>query len=116
VEIWEEEKGMETILPPKEVVQDLEQNEENGYPDQDSNKTKINYTKEPNEDHKNILKEEILQVINENFIEMLLDMVNQNIPEALKIFQDNKTQEYQKTQKRINEMNYGEKIDNIKKK
>jgi hypothetical protein len=30
------------------VVQDLEQNEENGYPDPDSNKTKINYTKEPN--------------------------------------------------------------------
>jgi hypothetical protein len=38
------------------VVQDLEQNEENGDPD--SNKTKINYIKEPNEDHKNILKEE----------------------------------------------------------
>jgi hypothetical protein len=44
VEIWEEEKGMVTILPP------------NGYPDPDSNKTKRNYTKEPNEDHKNILK------------------------------------------------------------
>jgi hypothetical protein len=38
----------------------------------------------------NILKEEILQVINENFIEMLLDTVNQNIQEALKKFQDNK--------------------------
>jgi hypothetical protein len=25
------------------------------------------------------MKEEILQVINENFIEMLLDMVNQNL-------------------------------------
>jgi hypothetical protein len=51
--------------PPKnKVVQDLEQNEENGYPDPDSNKTKINYTKEPNKDHKNILKEEILQVNN----------------------------------------------------
>jgi hypothetical protein len=62
--------------PPKnKVAQDLEQNEENGYPDPDSNKTKINYTKEPNKDHKNTLKEEILQVINENFIEMLLDMV-----------------------------------------
>jgi hypothetical protein len=42
------------------VVQNLEWNEENGYSDQDSNKTKINYTKEPNKDHKNILKEEIL--------------------------------------------------------
>jgi hypothetical protein len=47
--------------PPKyEVVQDLEQNEENGYSDPDSNKTKINNTKERNEDHKNTLKEEIL--------------------------------------------------------
>jgi hypothetical protein len=36
---------------------------------------KINYAKEPNEAHKNNL--EILQVINENFIEMILDMVNQ---------------------------------------
>jgi hypothetical protein len=39
---------------------------------------KISYAKEPNEAHKNILKEEILQVINENFIEMILDMANQN--------------------------------------
>jgi hypothetical protein len=61
------------------LVQDSEGNEENEYPDPDSNKTKINYTKEPNEAHKNTLKEEILQVINENFIEMLLDMVNQII-------------------------------------
>jgi hypothetical protein len=65
--------------PKNKLVQDSEQNEENGYPDPDSNKAKINYTKEPNEAHKNILKEEILQVINENFIEMLLDMVNQNV-------------------------------------
>jgi hypothetical protein len=72
------------------MVQDLEWNEENEYTDSDTNKTKINYTKEPNEDHKNILKEEILQVFNENFIEMLLDMVNQNIQEAIKKFQDNK--------------------------
>jgi hypothetical protein len=50
------------------------------------------------------LKEEILQVINENFIEILLDMVNKNIQEALRKFQDNKTQEYQKTQKQINEI------------
>jgi hypothetical protein len=33
--------------PPKnKEVQDLEQNEENRYPDPDSNKTKTNYTKE----------------------------------------------------------------------
>jgi hypothetical protein len=91
--------------PPKnKSVQDSEGNEENGYPDPDSNQTKINYTKEPNETHKNILKKEILQVINENFIEMLLDMVNQNIQEALKKFQDNKNKEYEKTQKQINEL------------
>jgi hypothetical protein len=62
----------------------------------------MNYTKECNEGHKNSLKEEILQVINENFIKMLLDMVNQNIQEALKKFQDNKNKEYEKTQKQIN--------------
>jgi hypothetical protein len=50
------------------------------------------------------LKEEILQIIKENLIEMLLDMVNQNVQEALKKFQDDKTQEYQKTQKQINEI------------
>jgi hypothetical protein len=32
-----------------------------------------------NKTHKNNLKEEILQVINENFIEMLLNMINQNV-------------------------------------
>jgi hypothetical protein len=102
--IWEEEKAMETILSQKnKVVQDLEQNEENRYPDPDSKKTKINYTKEPNKAHKNTLKEEIIQVINENFVEMLLDMVNQNIQEALKKFQDNKIKEGEKTQKQINE-------------
>jgi adenosyl cobinamide kinase/adenosyl cobinamide phosphate guanylyltransferase len=37
-------------------------------------------------------------------MEMLLDMVNQNVHEALKKFQDNKTQEYEKTQKQINEI------------
>jgi hypothetical protein len=31
------------------------------------------------EAHKNNLKEEIIQVINENFIEIILDMVNQNV-------------------------------------
>jgi tryptophan 2,3-dioxygenase len=103
--MWGEEKGRETILPPKnKLVQDLEQNEENRYPDPDSNKKKINSTKEPNKAHKNTLKEEILQVINENFMEMLLDMVNQNIQEALKKFQDNKNKEYEKTQKQINEI------------
>jgi hypothetical protein len=38
----------------------------------------INDAKKPNDAHKNSLKEEILQVITENFMEMLLDMINQN--------------------------------------
>jgi hypothetical protein len=39
-------------LPKNKFGQDSEGNEENRYPDPDSNKTKINYTKEPNEAHK----------------------------------------------------------------
>jgi endo-alpha-1,4-polygalactosaminidase (GH114 family) len=64
----------------------------------------MNYAKEPNRADKNILKEEILQVIPKNFMGMLLDMINQNIPEALKKFQDNKNKEYEQTQKYINEL------------
>jgi hypothetical protein len=44
-----------------------------------------------------ILKEEILQVLTESFMDLLLDMVNQNIQEALKKFQDNKNTEHEKT-------------------
>jgi hypothetical protein len=55
-----------------------------------------NYAKEPNEVHKNNLKEDILQVLSENFIEMLLDMVNQNVQEIIKKFQDNKNREFEK--------------------
>jgi hypothetical protein len=80
-------KEWKPTFPKNKIVQDLEVNEENGYPDPDSNKAKINYTKEPKEVHKNTMKEESLKVINENFIEMLLDMFNQNIQEALKKFQ-----------------------------
>jgi hypothetical protein len=72
--------------PQNNLTQDSEGNEENRYPVLDSKKTKINDAKEPNEAHKNTLKEEILQVITENFMEMLLDTVNQNVKEALKKF------------------------------
>jgi hypothetical protein len=58
------------------LVQEPERNGENRCPDPDSNKMKINYAKEPNEAHNNNLKEEILQVINEHFIEMIQGMVN----------------------------------------
>jgi hypothetical protein len=64
------------FLHSKKLVQEPEGNEENRYLDPDSNKMKVNCAKEPNEAHKNKLKEEILQVINENFIELILDMVN----------------------------------------
>jgi hypothetical protein len=74
----------------KKLVQEPERNEENRYSDPDSKQMKINYAKERNEAHKNNLKEEILQVLNENFIEMILDRVNQNVQETLKKFQDNK--------------------------
>jgi DNA repair exonuclease SbcCD ATPase subunit len=62
---------------------------------------KINFVKEHNEAQKNNLKEEIMQVINENFIEMVLDMVKQNVQETLKKFQDNKDREFDKAQEEI---------------
>jgi hypothetical protein len=75
---------METTVPPKNnLIQDSEGNEENGYRVKDSNTTKINDTKEQNNAHKNSLREEILQVITENFMEMILDTVNQNVQDAL---------------------------------
>jgi hypothetical protein len=89
VEIWEEEKI-------NKLVQDSEGNERNTYPDPYSNKTKINCHTEHNEDHKNILKENILQVITENFMEMLLDMVNQNIQGEPTKCPEEKNKEYEK--------------------
>jgi predicted nucleotide-binding protein (sugar kinase/HSP70/actin superfamily) len=84
-------KGYGNHCPHKNnLIQDSEGNEENGYPDPDSNKTQINDAKDLNDTHKNILKEELLQLITENFMEMLLHMVNQNIQKALKKFQDTK--------------------------
>jgi NAD(P)H-dependent FMN reductase len=35
---------------------------------------------------------------------MFLDMVNQNVQEAFKKFQEDKNKEYEKTQKQINEI------------
>jgi phosphoribosylcarboxyaminoimidazole (NCAIR) mutase len=36
------------------------------------------------------------------FIAMILDMVNQNVQETLKKFQDNKNREFEKAQEQIN--------------
>jgi hypothetical protein len=98
------EKRGKPVSPSNKLVQEPEGNEENRYSDPDSKKTKINYAKEPNEAHKNNLKE-LLQVINENFIEMILDMVNQNVQETLKKYQDNKNREFEEAQEQIKENN-----------
>jgi uncharacterized protein Yka (UPF0111/DUF47 family) len=37
-------------------------------------------------------------------MEMSLDMINQNVQETLKKFQENNNKEYEKTQKQINEL------------
>jgi hypothetical protein len=94
---------METTILKKNLIQDSEWKEENGQPVPDPNKTKKNDTKEPRNAHKNILKEEILQVIIENIMEKIVDLINQNVQDALKKFQDTKNKEYERTQKHINE-------------
>jgi DNA-binding protein YbaB len=42
-------------------------------------------------------------VLPESFMELLQDMVNKTIQEALKKFEKNKNREYEKTQKQTNE-------------
>jgi hypothetical protein len=66
--------------PPKNnLKQDSERNEENEYPFPDSNNKKmINNAKEPN-DVQTPSKKKNLQAVTENFMEMLLDMVKQNV-------------------------------------
>jgi hypothetical protein len=69
-------KGWKPSPPKNNLIRDSEENEENGYPVPDSNKTKISKAKASNNAQKNIFREEILQVITKNFMEMLLDTVN----------------------------------------
>jgi hypothetical protein len=57
----------------------------------------ISDIKEPRNAHKNILKEEILQENTENFMENILEEVNQNVQDALKKLQDTNNKEYEKT-------------------
>jgi hypothetical protein len=92
-------KGWKPFFPQNNLILDPEGNEENRYLVPDSNKTKLNDAKKHNKAHKNTLKE-ILQVITENFMNMLLDMVNLNVKEELKKFQDTKNKEYEKTPKK----------------
>jgi hypothetical protein len=104
-------------------IEDSERNEENGYPIPDPNKTMINITKKPSDSHqkKKTLKEEIFKEITEKFMEKILDMVNQNVQDALKKFHDSKNKEHEKIQKQINELrvdfnkHHSETKDTIKK-
>jgi uncharacterized membrane protein YcgQ (UPF0703/DUF1980 family) len=90
------EKDGNNFPPNNKLVQEPEGNEKNRSPDPNSNETKINYDRKSNKAHKNTVKEEILQLINENFVEMILDMVNQNVQETLKNFQDKKIENLRK--------------------
>jgi gas vesicle protein len=90
-------------LCKNKLVPDSKGKEENRHPLPDTNKTKMYYPNEPNEAHKNTMKEEIPQEITENFMEILLDKVNHNVQKALKKFQDNKNKEHEKTEKQVSE-------------
>jgi hypothetical protein len=85
-------------------IKDSVGNEESRYQVPDPNKTMINATKEPSDTYKKTLKEEILEEITEIPMEKILDMIYQNIQDALKKFQDTKNKEHEKTQKQINEL------------
>jgi hypothetical protein len=64
----------------------------------------ISVTKEPSDIHIKTLKEEILEDTTKKIMEKILDIVNQNVQDALKKFQDTKNKEHGKTQKKIKEL------------
>jgi hypothetical protein len=53
---------------------------------------------------KKYLKEEIMEAVTQNFMEKILDKVNQKEQDALKKFQDTTNEELEKTQKQLNEL------------
>jgi hypothetical protein len=55
-------------------------------------------TKEPSDTHIRTHKEEILEEISKEFMGKILDMVNQSMQNALKIFQDTKNKEHEDTE------------------
>jgi hypothetical protein len=63
-------------------------NEKNGYPVPDFNKTMKNVTKDPVTHTEKPSKKS--EDITEKFMEKILDMVNQNVQDVLKKFQDKK--------------------------
>jgi transketolase len=79
-------------------------NEENGDPVTDLNQTMINVTKEPSDTHIKPLKKEIWGDSTKKFMWKILDMVNQNVQDAFKEFQDTKYKEHEKIQKQIKEL------------
>jgi predicted house-cleaning noncanonical NTP pyrophosphatase (MazG superfamily) len=56
-------------------IQDSVGNDKNGYPGPSLNKTKVNVTKKPNDNHIKTLKEEILEDISEKFMKKIPDML-----------------------------------------
>jgi hypothetical protein len=83
------------------------ENEENRCPVPDPKKTMINVTKETSDAHNfflKTLKEEIFEEIIEKFIQKKLDIVNQNVQDVLKKFEDTKNKEHEKTWKQISEL------------
>jgi hypothetical protein len=53
---------------------------------------------------KKTLKKEILEEITKKHMEKILDVINQNVKDALEKFQDTKNKEHEKTQKQTNEL------------
>jgi hypothetical protein len=94
---------METTLEKNKSTQDIVDNEENIYPVPDPNKTILNVNKEHSGTHKKILKVKILEETIVNFMEKMLHMVNQNVQDEFKKFQDSSNKEHEKAQKQIND-------------
>jgi hypothetical protein len=86
-------------------IEDSVGNEENGYPVPDLKKTMINILRSPvttlpppHPHIKKTLTEEILEEITEKLMEKILDMAQQNVQDPLKIFQNTKNKQHEKTQ------------------
>jgi hypothetical protein len=76
------------------LIQDSKGNEENGYLVPDSKRTMTNVTKEPSNVHKKTFK----GGITEKFMVKVVGIVNHNVQNALKKFQDTKNKEHEKTE------------------
>jgi hypothetical protein len=99
--------GKHSHQKKKNSIQDSVGNEENGYPVPELNKTTINVTEELSDAHKkkNIAsKKKSGKNSQRNSLEKIFDMVNQNIQDALKKFEDTKNKEREMTQKQIKEL------------